>query len=699
MGEEREYKVALAGSPNVGKSTLFNVLTGSKQHVGNWPGKTIERYEGTLTHHGKRLRVIDLPGTYSLSAVSDEEIIAREFIVSERPDVVVVIVNALEFQTSMYLALQVMELTDRVVIAVNKMDAAAKRGIHVRIAELSRRLGVPVVAISALRRQGLHDLVERVLDVAEGNLVPRPHRVSYGPAEYYIREIEEVIRDCPEISRYPARWVALRLAEGDRDLEERLGKACPEVLAEIHRLREKAEKELGGPLDIVMVSKRYEVISSLYDKCIALERIMAPTFTETLDIVMLHPVLGPLTSALLMLALLVAVFSLNTGFPLNVLLAHLGLEAQAEALEKFSLAGLLGQAFDRMADSVHGVLITAGAPEWLADLASEGIVSGVGSILSFYPLILMVYLAFGFLEDSGLMARIAVVMDKLARWMGLSGKALLPIILGFGCNVPAILGTRVLESDEERKLAMLLAPIVPCQARLFVTLAVVTALVGDPFRQALMVASVYAYSLLLFVALSSLFRFTLLRGYKPPDIIIELPPYHKPSLRVLAWHAWDRSEHFIRKASTVILALSLVMWALTRTGTGGAALSLEDSYAYLLGLALTPLGSVAGLGDWRIMFAFEAGFVAKEGMIEALMIVTGASNPIEAVRSVLRGPAEALAFTLAAAVYTPCVPTLAAFYEESRNVKLTALLVLYELALAFLSASIAYHALATALRS
>jgi len=699
VGEEREYRVALAGSPNVGKSTLFNVLTGSKQHVGNWPGKTIERYEGTLTHHGKTLRVIDLPGTYSLSAVSDEEIIAREFIVSEKPDVVVVIVNALEFQTSMYLALQVMELTDRVVIAVNKMDAAAKRGIHVRIAELSRRLGVPVVAISALRRQGLHDLVERILDVAEGNLVPRPLRVSYGPAEYYIREIEKVVRNCPEVSKYPARWMALRLAEGDRDLESRLSEACPEVLAEIRKLRERAEKELGGPLDIVMVSRRYEVISSLHDKCIALEKVAAPSFTEALDAVMLHPVLGPLTSVLLMLALLVAVFSLNTGFPLNVLLAHLGLEAQAEALEAFSLAGLLGQVFDVLADSVRSAMASVGAPEWLADLASEGIVSGVGSILSFYPLILMVYLAFGFLEDSGLMARIAVVMDKLARKVGLSGKAVLPIILGFGCNVPAILGTRVLESDEERKLAMLLAPIVPCQARLFVTLAVVTALVRDPLRQALMVASIYAYSLLLFVALSSLFRFTMLGGYRPPDIIIELPPYHKPSLRVLAWHAWDRSEHFIKKASTVILALSLVMWALTRIGIGGLARSLEDSYAYILGLALTPLGSIAGLGDWRIAFAFEAGFVAKEGMIEALMMVTGASNPIEAVRSVLRGPAEAVAFVVAATVYTPCIPTLAAFYEESRSVKLTLLLVLYELVLALLSASVAYHVLAVVLRS
>lgn len=692
MKEKAEYKVALAGSPNVGKSTLFNVLTGAKQHVGNWPGKTIERYEGLLVHHGKVLRIIDLPGTYSLSAVSEEEVIAREFIVGEKPDVVVVIVNALELQTTLYLALQVLELTSKVVIAVNKMDAAEKRGIHVRISELSRRLGVPVVGISALRKEGIHDLVERILDVAEGRIAPLPSRLSYGAAEYYIREIEKAARECENAARYPLRWVAVRLAEGDSDLEEKLRK-CPGLIEKVHEIRKRAEQELGAPLDVVIVSKRYEIISELYGRCVALERVAAPSFTEALDRIMLHPALGPIVALLLMLGLLVCVFSVNTGFPLNVIASQLGLEELAELLEAYSIAGLLGETFNLLSVYVVEHLLAMEAPEWLASLIGEGLIVGIGGVLSFYPLILMVYIAFGFLEDSGLMARIAVSMDKLARKVGLSGKAILPVLLGLGCNVPAILGTRVLEEDEERKLAMLLAPLIPCQARLFVALAVVTALVPSPMIQAGLVLAVYGYAFLLFALLSVVFRVVLLRGYSPPELLVELPPYHRPSLRVLAWHAWDRSEHFLRKAGTIILALSIATWCLARFGPGGLAANVTDSYAYMLGSALAPLGSLIGLGDWRVMFAFEAGFVAKEGMIEALMMATGESNPVSAVRAAITGVPQAAAFIVAAMIYTPCVATLAAFYEETRNFRLTILLLAYELVGAVVSALLAFHTL------
>ncbi len=369
------------------------------------------------------------------------------------------------------------------------------------------------------------------------------------------------------------------------------------------------------------------------------------------------------------------------------------MENAASALEEYSIAGLLGMFFDELSSLVLQYIVGMGYPEWFASLIADGVVAGIGGVLSFYPLILMVYVAFGFLEDSGLMARIAVAVDKGARRLGLSGKAVLPIMLGLGCNVPAILGTRVLEEDEERILAMLLAPIVPCQARLFVMLALITAVASNPFVQVSLVLALYLYTLILLMVLSIALRYLLLRGYRPPELLVELPPYHRPSLRVLAWHAWDRSEHFLRKAGTIILGLTLLMWALTNLGFNGLAGSPEESFAYLLGVALTPLGRLMGLGDWRVMFAFEAGFIAKEGMIEALMMATGSQNLIESVKAVIGDIPRALSFAVAAITYTPCIATLAAFYEESRKMKMTVVLVVYEIVVAVLSAILVYNAL------
>ena len=685
-----ELVFALAGSPNVGKSTLFNVLTGKKLHVGNWPGKTIERYEGFINFEGNRIRVVDLPGTYSLGAVSDEEIVAREFIVKEKPDVVIVIVNMLEFQPSMYLALQVLELTGKVVIALNKADAALKRGIHIRASRLSRELGVPVVEISALKRMGLRELVKVAYDVARGKIRTSPRRVEYGAFEYYIRDLKRVLEDCKAIGEYPLRWLAIRLLEGDRELEELLKKRCSSVLEDVANIRRRVEEELGSSPETFVIGRRYEIISRLYRYCIALEEISAPSFTEKVDDVLLHPVYGPLISLVMLISTLVAVFSVNTGFPLNVVFEVLGWEDLASFVEDNSLTGLLGMAFDVAASIAYSSLLSLGAPRWFAELVSGGVISGVGGVLSFFPLILTVYIAFGFLEDSGLFARIAVVTDRLARRVGLSGKAVLPLILGFGCNVPSILGTRVLEEERERLLAMLIDPLIPCQARLFVILVVASAVTHNYLVQALFVFSVYTVSLLLLVAVSFLLRASVLKGYEPPDLLIELPPYHRPSFRVLSWYAWDHGMHFIKKAGVVILSLSIVMWFLVNHGPGGAA-APSGSFAYFLGLALVPLGSLAGLGDWRIMLAFEAGFVAKEGMISALMIASQSPNSLMAVSSVLSSIPQAMAFAIAAAIYTPCIPTLIAFYSESKSLKLTFFMVAYELLLAFSAAVLSYH--------
>ncbi len=689
-----EVVAALAGAPNVGKSTLFNMLVGERRHVGNWPGKTVEKYEGELEHHGVKIRIVDLPGTYSLGAISEEEVIAREYIVREKPDVVVVVVSAIELERTLYLAVQVLELYDRVVVAVNKMDAARKRGIHINESKLSKLLGAPVVPISAINKEGLHRLVETVLDVAQGKIHASKLRLDYDGLPYYARSLERMLVGCSSLKGYPPEWAAMRLLEGDPAMERALREeGCTALLDALEEARRRAEKELGAPPELIAVSARYEFIEKVVSSVVEKSGVAKPEFTESLDHVLLHPTLGPIVSALIIFTMLLVIFTINTGFPLNILLDAAGLHGLASLLEESSLAGLLGAAFQAISDAIAAWLASLGTPSFIVELVADGVVTGVGSVLSFLPLIFLVFIAFSVLEDSGIMARFAVLGHGFAEKIGLTGKALLPMLLGLGCNVPAVLGTRILESDEEKLLASLLAPLIPCQARLVVILVFASAFFSNPVLQALLVASIYLYAGLLVVVLSLVFRRLLLGGYQPPEIIIELPPYHKPSLRVVWWYAWDHTVHFLKKAGTLILVLSIIVWLLTAYGPAGPVANVEESYAALLGHLLTPVTAAMGLPDWRIALAFEAGFVAKEGLVETIVLVTGIGDPVSAVRSLGLTVPQVVSFLIAMSTYTPCVATLAAFYEENRRLRYVAFLVGYELAVAFFSAVLAYHVL------
>lgn len=684
--------VALAGAPNVGKSTLFNTLVGEKRHVGNWPGKTVEKYEGELRHHDKIIRIVDLPGTYSLGAISEEEVIAREFIVKEKPDVVVVIVNAIELEQSLYLAIQVLELYEKVVIAVNKMDAARKRGIHINFSRLSKLLGVPVVGISAINKEGIHQLVEAILDVVQGKTKVKRLKIDYNGLLYYVKEIEEKVKECGRLEHYPLGWAAIRLLEGDHVLEDILRKSgCEKALKYIEETRKRIEKELGSSPELIAISARYETISHIVSSVQERTGVAKPEFTEKLDSILLHPQLGPIISTLLIISIIFLVFSVNTGFPLNIIFNELGYTELATIIEENSLASLLSNIFGIFGDVVRSFLEALGVSDFVVSLIVDGIIVGIGSVLSFFPLIFMVFIAFSFLEDSGLLSRFAVIGHNFANKMGLTGKALLPLLLGIGCNVPAIIGTRILESDEEKLLANMLAPLIPCQARLVVILMFAAAFFRNPVIQTLIVVFLYVYAAFLFIVLSRLFRKILLKKYEPPEIIIELPPYHKPSLRVMWWYAWDHSVHFLKKAGTIILALSIVLWYVTNYGPAGPAINIEESYAAMLGKLLLPVTSLIGLPDWRIALAFETGFIAKEGLVETLVLTTGIDDPVLAVRSLGLTIPQIIAFLVAMDTYTPCIPTLAAFYEEVRNKKYLVVLLVYELILALVSGMVIFH--------
>jgi ferrous iron transport protein B len=685
-------RVALLGAPNVGKSTLFNTLVGAHRFVGNWPGKTVDRYEGELEHHGIKLRLVDLPGTYSLSAQTEEEEIARDYILHEKPDVVLVIVSALSLETTLYLALQALELTSRVVIVVNKIDAAERMGIHIHFDKLSSLLGVPVIPISALHRTGLHEAIEAVINVALGNVHVRGLNISYGIVDYYIAQVEKSLHPCLASGDYPLHWLALKLIEGDKHVEAVMREKCPKLYEDALRIREKISGELGKSPELLIASSRYEFISKLVEEATHRGRLAAPPLTEKLDRILLRPVIGHLALLLILVLLIGIMLTINTGFPVKQLAEILGIESLAELFENYTLSGLIAFAFNWLGRQLREAMLSLNFPGWLASLLVDGALAGVSGVLSFLPLIFLVFVAFGFLEDTGAMSRLATVYHNLMVRIGLSGKALMPILLGFGCNVPAVMGTKILNTDREKLLASFLAPLIPCQARLVVLLMLVS-LLPNPALAALLLLFIYSYSFLLIGVVGYLINKAFLRAEEEPSLILELPPYHLPSLRVIWWYAWDNTVHFLKKAGLIIFTLSSVMSILLTFGPGGLVNDVKESFAYLISSGFAPILTPIGLGRWEVALALLTGFIAKESIASTLLVITGRETPQAALAALNFTTPQIVALMLFVTLYTPCAATVGAFHSQVRNARYTLFLVLSELSVALASAYIAYQLL------
>ncbi len=689
-----EVLVAIAGSPNVGKSTLFNRITGGNVHVANWPGVTLQRAEGHIEHHGIELRVVDLPGTYSLSAQDLGEKVARDFIVGEKPDVLVIVVDSTSLEKSLYFAIVTLELYTRVVIALNMIDAAEKRGIHIDVRGLEARLGVPVVPVSALKGIGIGVLLDRILDVARSNIRKEPLRVDYDGLETYIHRIEKILRDKGALKRYPARWAAIRLLEGDEVLLNELRKEDPELAERIKSLREKARIDLGEDLERLAISSRYSLIDVVVRSTVTRVKLAAPSLSERLDKVMLHPVLGPLASTLIILVTFFLIFAVNTGFPLNLLFDHLGYEELAGLVEEYSLSGILGTFFDWVSSSVADWLTSMGYSGWAVGLLSDGIMGSVGTLASFTPLLLMAYVFLGAMQDSGLFPRAAVAFDNLFKKFGLSGRAFFPAALGMGCSVAAVVSTRAMDDDRERMVTAMTSPLIPCQARLLVLLALASAAFSNPLEQSALTISVYLLSFMLYLVTSKLLNKFIFKVDYAPDLMMELPPYHRPSLRVVWWYARSNTEHFLRKAGFLIVGLGVATWFLLNFGPSGYLSdgNIADSFAASIGELLVPLTSLIGLPDWKYALAFEVGFVAKEGLLITFSAITGISDPVEALRAMDLTPLRAVSMALAMNYYVPCLATVAALTTELRAGKYVFLTVLLEMVLALLLAGVAYWA-------
>lgn len=645
----REKKlVALAGPPNVGKSTIFNLLTGLSQHVGNWPGKTVEQKSGSYHREGMELEIVDLPGSYSLTSNSVEEQVARDFIIRQKPDVVIVILNAANLERTLYLVAELLELPSPVVIGLNMMDVAEGEGMKVEAHVLEAALGVPVVPMVGTRGQGLDGLMAAVQGRLGSSKEGEPNRPELGAElEGVLCNLQKLIaqdgkgRDSHHLSSYPSRWLALKLLEGDGEAAEIVRReTTPGGWGELDRTLHQNE---GAVVSIA--GARYQWIDRMARAALIRPRAGAISVTERIDRVATHPYAGPA----LLLGVLGAIFwgVYTVSSPL------------VEALE-----GAVGSGAEGLRSAMSG------APDWLVGLLADGVLSGVGTVLALLPILAVFFLALGFLEDVGYMARAAFVADRFMHRMGLHGKSFLPLFLGFGCNVPAVLGTRILESGRARLLTVMLAPFVPCSARIAVLIFFTGAIFGP--AGPLVMWGLVVFNLVVLALSGMLIHRFVFRGERP-SFIMEMPLYHIPNWRTIGLIAWQRLAAFVVRAGTLILLFTTAIWLLSTLPEG----EIDSSFLAGFGRFLEPLGGLMGL-DWQMMVALLSSIVAKEITIATLGVLTASEDAgLMALLPQMLTPAAAIAFLVVQMLFIPCVATVAAIRQETRSWRWTGFTLAY----------------------
>ncbi|MFQ5490277.1 MAG: ferrous iron transport protein B [Phycisphaerae bacterium] len=705
-------RAAVAGNPNSGKTSLFNALTGRNRTVGNYPGVTVERAEGTARAEGIDLRIVDLPGTYSLTTYSAEEVVARNVLIDERPDVVIDVVDAANLERNLYLTVQLMEMETPLVIALNMVDVTRRRGEHLDATAMSQLLGVPVVATVARDGQGKADLLEAAVNVAAGRVEQTPRPVTYGHhLDEQVDALAERIRQDDGVCRmYRPRWVTIKLIEKDRAVWEAVERVADDAEGikratadAIHQI----ETHAGDSAESVVAEGRYGFAAGVVRQCLRRGPTNRRRLTDRVDAVVCHRVLGLGILAIVVYSLFAAVFKIADEWGW---------------LFGDSPSGWTVRLFEWLAMAVAP--LEAVSP-MLHSLLADGVIAGVGGVMSFVPLIFTMFLFVAILEDTGYIARVSFVLDRALRAFGLQGRSILAMIVsgglgGGGCAVPGIMATRTLHDPKDRLITMMVAPLMNCGAKIPVYLMLIAAFFPD--ARAKMMFVMWLASWVVALMCAWVLRVWVIRGEQSP-FVMELPAYHLPTVRGVLRHAWGRAWMYIEKAGTILLAVSLVMWALMyfpRTDTGPfdrqlaalnadatdhaeavAALQLGRSQAQLrgsvagrMGTLLEPVSRWAGM-DWRDNVALIGGFAAKEVIISTLGVAYSmgevdaqASGTLSAQLASDKGwsPVRALAMLVFVMIYAPCMSTLAVIRRESGSWRWALFSTGYTTALAFVLA-------------
>ena len=635
--------VGLAGNPNVGKTTVFNKLTGMRQHVGNWPGKTVEKAEGHFKHGNYEYNVIDLPGNYALSAHSMEEIISRDFIVDDDSDVIINVVDAANLERNLYLTVQMMELGANLVIALNMNDFAKKKKHIIDIKLMSKLLGIPIVEISAKTGDGFEKLLNTVEKQAK-KPIDSSEKISYSnDIKGHLAELQEIIKKDETLMNVPSIWTAVKLLEKDTIIIDKVQKSeyGSKILIEVDKVSKHLHDVYQECPEEVIANARYAFIDGLIAESVKKPAVEKETTTDKIDKIVTNRILAPFIFIIIMWTMFQLTFTIGAPFQ-----------------------DMIDVAFGSISEFVAGFI----ANEYLASFICDGIIGGVGGVLTFLPIIILMFLFLSILEDCGYLARAAFTLDKLMhKIVGLHGKAFIPMILGFGCGVPAIMATRTMENEGDRMLAMMLVPFMSCTARLPIYAIFIAAFFPD--NQGTMLLAIYLLGIVVALIVAAILKRTMFKGLSTP-FVMELPTYKVPSLKGILLHTWEKVKGFLRKAGTIILACSIVLWALSIFPLG-VEYGSADSLLGMIGNVIAPIFAPLGFGTWQAAVAIIAGLAAKEVVVATFGTLAGMAEDDEAgITSLVHDtftPLSAVSFMAFTLLYTPCFAAIGAIKQETNS--------------------------------
>lgn len=663
-------RIALAGNPNCGKTTLFNELTGSNQYVGNWAGVTVEKKDGILKGH-KDVIIQDLPGIYSLSPYTLEEKVARNYLVNEQPDVILNIIDGTNLERNLYLSTQLIEIGLPVVMAVNMMDLVKKSGDKIDIKKMGEELGCEVVEISALQGKGCKEAAERAIEAAKSGRKHCLPSVFTGSVEHAIAHIEESIHD--KVDKEFVRWYAIKVFERDHDATDAL-QLDPKTLAHLDTHIKDCEDEMDDDSESIIINQRYSYIGRIISSVLTKKHDgHAMTVSDKIDRVVTNRILAlPIFFAIMTFVYYISVTTIGTW------------------ATNWTNDVFFGEYVN---DAAAGLMEAIAAPDWLESLVVDGIIGGVGTVLGFVPQIVLIFFFLVLLEDSGYMARVAFIMDRIFRKFGLSGKSFIPILVGSGCGVPAVMATRTIEDQRDRRMTIMLCTFIPCSAK-----AVIISMITSTFfpDSVLMAPAMYFLGIAVIVLAGIALKKTSAFAGDPAPFVMELPAYHIPAMKGVIRHMWDRAKGFIIKAGTIIFAACVIIWFFSAFNASMEMVDIEDSMLAAFGGAISWIFAPVGLGDWKGAVAVISAEMAKENAIGTLAVLNGVAADAEDMELMagiagMFTPIAAFSFMILNLFDPPCVVAMATIAREMGDRKWAALAIGFQIMLGYGMAFVAYN--------
>jgi len=663
-------RIALAGNPNCGKTTLFNELTGSNQYVGNWAGVTVEKKDGILKGH-KDVIIQDLPGIYSLSPYTLEEKVARNYLVNEQPDVILNIIDGTNLERNLYLSTQLIEIGLPVVMAVNMMDLVKKSGDKIDIKKMGEELGCEVVKISALQGKGCKEAAERAIEAAKSGRKHCLPSVFTGSVEHAIAHIEESIHD--KVDKEFVRWYAIKVFERDHDATDAL-QLDPKTLAHLDTHIKDCEDEMDDDSESIIINQRYSYIGRIISSVLTKKHDgHAMTVSDKIDRVVTNRILAlPIFFAIMTFVYYISVTTIGTW------------------ATDWTNDVFFGEYVN---DAAAGLMEAIAAPDWLESLVVDGIIGGVGTVLGFVPQIVLIFFFLALLEDSGYMARVAFIMDRIFRKFGLSGKSFIPILVGSGCGVPAVMATRTIEDQRDRRMTIMLCTFIPCSAK-----AVIISMITSTFfpDSVLMAPAMYFLGIAVIVLAGIALKKTSAFAGDPAPFVMELPAYHIPAMKGVIRHMWDRAKGFIIKAGTIIFAACVIIWFFSAFNASMEMVDIEDSMLAAFGGAISWIFAPVGLGDWKGAVAVISAEMAKENAIGTLAVLNGVAADAEDMELMagiagMFTPIAAFSFMILNLFDPPCVVAMATIAREMGDRKWAALAIGFQIMLGYGMAFVAYN--------